>query len=101
MRLLSEKEISQALESLPRWEHQVDSLARLVPTDDHGDMEHVITQVAGDLREHVRTERTPRGVVVKVSTATMGDVTDSDVEVAAAIDQVIALGGSDTAPRGL
>ncbi|WP_133742229.1 hypothetical protein [Actinorugispora endophytica] len=94
---MSEAEISTALASLAHWEHQVDSLARLAPTDDPAGLEPVIDRVAGEDGDHVATDRTPDGLVLRVATPGAG-VTPVDVEIAARIEQAIEMGGADAAP---
>lgn len=99
-RPLSEQEIATALSHLAEWEHQVDSLARLVPTDRVEELRMVIEQVSGPGREHVASVPTPNGLVVKVSTPEVDAVTAQDVELAARIEQIIDEGGAQAVPGG-
>ncbi|MEY9211965.1 4a-hydroxytetrahydrobiopterin dehydratase [Thermobifida halotolerans] len=98
MRVLSEEEISTALASLAHWEHQADALARLAPTDDPAGMRAAVDSVSGAERDHVATRAAPNGLVVRVATPGAG-VTDTDVELAARIEQTIEMGGSDARPQ--
>ncbi|GAB3213566.1 4a-hydroxytetrahydrobiopterin dehydratase [Marinactinospora thermotolerans] len=98
MRTLSDDEISVALATLAEWEHQVDSLARLAPTDDPAGFKATVERVAGQDADHVAMVDTPNGVVLRVTTPEAGGVTATDVEVAARIDRAIEMGGADAAP---
>lgn len=98
MRVLSEEEISTALVSLAHWEHRAGSLARLAPTGDPEGMRAAVTGVTADESDHVATQAAPEGLVVRVATPGAG-VTETDVELAARIEQTIETGGSDARPR--
>ncbi|GAA3744356.1 pterin-4a-carbinolamine dehydratase [Spinactinospora alkalitolerans] len=98
MRTLTDNEISVALASLANWEHQVDTLARLAPTDDPKGFDEVIERVAGEDRDHISTVDTPNGVVLRVATPEARGITAVDVELAARIEQAIEMGGADAVP---
>ncbi|PSK99034.1 4a-hydroxytetrahydrobiopterin dehydratase [Murinocardiopsis flavida] len=97
---LSDEDVATALVGLANWEHQVDSLARLAPTDRVAEFRMVVAQVSGDARDHVATVETPNGVVLRVATPEAGGVTAQDVEIAARIEQAIEGAGSQSTPDG-
>ncbi|KUP95568.1 4a-hydroxytetrahydrobiopterin dehydratase [Thermobifida cellulosilytica] len=98
MRVLSEEEISTALVSLAHWEHRAGALARPTPTDDPAGMRAAVDGVTADEPGHVAVRPVPGGLVVRVATPGEG-VTETDVELAARIEQTIEMGGSDSRPR--
>jgi 4a-hydroxytetrahydrobiopterin dehydratase len=91
MALLSDDEVQRQLGELDGWERQGDSIVRQFKFDDFvGSVDFVnrITPAAEGMNHHPDLEISWDKVTVKLSTHSQGGLTNSDFELARAIDEL-------------
>ncbi len=90
--LLNDDEIRAALDQLPGWSGGQAHLVREVAVEeaDRDALEDSVMKVADARNHHPEVERTENGLRFVIWTQSAGGVTAADVELAAAIDQVLS-----------
>ena len=89
---MNQKEIDDALASLPGWRYDDNKLVRDVPVelDSQDNLERAVMQVADELNHHPEVERREGTMRFQLWTHSAGGVTAKDVELAARIDQTLS-----------
>ena len=90
--VMDQKDIDDALTSLPGWRFDDNKLVRQVPVDadSQDNLERAVMQVADELNHHPVIERGDGELRFEVWTHSAGGVTAKDVELAARIDQTLS-----------
>lgn len=89
---MSHTEISRALASLPEWRHENGGLIRdvTVAADTRDLLVRDLTAVADEQGGKLALETTPEGVRLLIATRASATVDSKDIELAAALDQVLS-----------
>ena len=89
--VMDDKDINEALASLPGWRYDDNKLVRQVPVeaDSQDNLERAVMAVADELNHHPVVHRGEREMRFEVWTHSAGGVTAKDVELAARIDQAL------------
>ncbi|MPY80650.1 MAG: hypothetical protein GEV04_19825 [Actinophytocola sp.] len=89
---LTDTQVAKALESLPEWTRHGDALVRDIAVED--DTRDLLVQdvkaVADGLGHQPVLETTPDGIRLLLSSRPAAGITTRDVELAAALDQVLS-----------
>lgn len=90
--VMQQKDIDDALASLPGWQHDDNKLARNVPVESgsQDNLERAVMEVAEELDHHPEIERSDGEMRFQLWTHSAGGVTAKDVELAARIDQALS-----------
>ncbi|KIH97292.1 hypothetical protein LP52_20210 [Streptomonospora alba] len=93
---LDKETLDAALQRLPQWEADGDSLVRTVqvPADRIPPLLSRLDKLTGEAGHSARHRRTTDGIQFVLQTASVGAVTTADVELAEQIDQAVAEVGS-------
>lgn len=89
---LSDEQITAALDGLPEWTRRRDALVREVEVarGDDAVLEENVRHVADAFDHHPEVTATDSALRLSLTTHAAGGITARDIEVAAAIDQVIS-----------
>jgi|SRR3954469_1063492 4a-hydroxytetrahydrobiopterin dehydratase len=89
--LMDQREIDDALASLPGWVYDDNKLVRTVPVspDSQDNLERAVMTVADELNHHPEVERGDEEMRFQLWTHSAGGVTSKDLELAARIDQTL------------
>ena len=89
---MNQKDIEDALSSLPGWRYDDNKLVRDVPTTtgSQDNLERAVMAVADELNHHPEIQRGEGQLRFEVWTHSAGGVTAKDVELAARIDQTLS-----------
>jgi uncharacterized protein (DUF2267 family)/pterin-4a-carbinolamine dehydratase len=97
---LSDDEVEQALQRLPEWDGDHNAIQRTVvlPRDRHIPLIHGVQTEARKTNNHVRIDQDGDSVTFTLNTASKGVVTESDIDLAERINNVVAEVGSSGKP---
>lgn len=90
--LLDDDEVRTALESLPGWSRDGDSLRRVAPVadDQYDTVERAVAKVSDEVNHHADIEKGEGTMTFRLSTHSAGGITGKDVELAGRIDQLLS-----------
>ena len=90
--VMTQRDIEDALASLPGWRYDDNKLVRDVPVESasQDNLERAVMEVAEELDHHPTIERTDAAMRFLLWTHSAGGVTAKDVELAARIDQTLS-----------
>lgn len=101
--LLDSATIARALEALPGWQALGNQLVRTVQVPAGTDaLLRSVRQLAQELHHRADIKVDGTAVTVRLSTGSVGGISDLDIDLAARIDQVLSgskATGTDPAPR--